>query len=281
MAVIGFPVRHSLSPPMHNAALAAMAGRFVDWQYFALEIPVEDMAAALPLLHRCGFYGLNLTIPHKVDVIPLLEEVDPEAERMGAVNTLVRTENGYRGYNTDGYGIRKAIGEQLNRLLEGADVLLLGAGGAARAIAVECLQSGCARLTLANRNIERLDALRDRLSEHAEFGRRLRKFPLSSLPDDWQSAPIVINATALGLKEQDPAPLDLERMPAETVVYDTTYGVRNQLFRAAKLRGMAYADGLSMLVWQGVRSLEIWSGETVPQPVMANAARQALEERLS
>jgi shikimate dehydrogenase len=281
LAVLGFPVQHSLSPPMHNAALAAMDGRFGDWQYYALEIPVEEMAAALPLLHSRGFYGLNLTIPHKVDVIPMLEEVDPPAARMGAVNTLVRTESGYRGFNTDGYGIRKAIAEKLNRSLEGADILLLGAGGAARAIAVECLQSGCQRLTLANRNIDRMEMLSARLAEIPDFCSRVRHFPLASLPEDWEGSLIIINATSLGLKAEDPAPLALQNMPGSSVVYDTTYGSINQLRKESQLCGIPYADGLSMLVWQGVRSLEIWSGETVPQPVMAKAARQALEAKLS
>lgn len=281
LAVLGFPVKHSLSPPMHNAALAAMGGKFANWKYFALEIPVEEMAEALPLLHRCGFYGLNLTIPHKVNVIPMLEEIDPAAERMGAVNTLVRTPTGYRGFNSDGYGIRKAVEEKLQRQFRGAEILLLGAGGAARAIAVECLQAGCQRLTLGNRNVERLEALAGRLNEIPEFVSRVRHFPLNELPDDWDDSLIIINATALGLKAEDPAPLALPSIPDTSVIYDTTYGCKNQLRKDALNQRIPYADGLSMLVWQGVRSLEIWTEESVPQPVMAQAAQRALEERLS
>lgn len=282
LAVLGFPVRHSLSPAMHNAALQAMAQQGVDvgaLSYHALELPVERLAEALEKLHAHGFAGLNLTIPHKVEVLKLLSEVDPEAARMGAVNTLVRKEKGYAGFNTDGYGILKAVEQCLKRSFDGADVLLLGAGGAARAIAVQCLASGCQRLSIVNRSNDRLEQLGQHMRSSGTPLDRVRFATPEELPGDWAGDLLVINATALGLKPDDPAPVDVRRLPAGSSIYDTTYGCRNQLAADCEARGLPYADGLSMLVWQGVRSLEIWTGSEVPVEVMADAAAHALKER--
>lgn len=282
LAVLGFPVRHSLSPAMHNAALQAMALKGIDvgsLHYHALELPVERLARALEELHARRFVGLNLTIPHKVEVLNLISEVDPEAARMGAVNTLVHRDKGYAGYNTDGYGILKAVEQRLQRAFDGADVLLLGAGGAARAIAVQCLVSGCRRLSIVNRSQDRLEQLAQHMRSSGTPLQRVRFATPGSLPTDWESDLLVINATALGLKRDDPAPVDVRLLPAGAAVYDTTYGCRNQLSSDCRARGLPYADGLSMLVWQGVRSLEIWTGADVPVTVMADAAARALEER--
>ena len=282
LAVLGFPVRHSLSPAMHNAALADMGRQNLPVQglhYHALELPVERLAEGLEALHAHSFAGLNLTIPHKVEVLKLLTAVDPEAARMGAVNTLVRNDKGYSGFNTDGYGIEKAVEQRLQRSFENADVLLLGAGGAARAIAVQCLASGCKRLSIVNRSGERLEQLRQHMQDSGTPMDRVRLATSASLPQDWAEDLLVINATALGLKPEDPAPVDIGQLPPSSSVYDTTYGCRNRLAIDCQSRGLAYADGLSMLVWQGVRSLEIWTGAKVPVKVMADAALQALKER--
>lgn len=278
LAVLGFPVKHSLSPAMHNAALAAMPG-FGDWRYFALEVPAGEMSEVLPQLHAAGFLGLNLTIPHKVDVLPLLEEVDAEARQMGAVNTLIRTPAGYRGANTDGFGIREAVRKRLDFEWRDAEVWLLGAGGAARAIAVECLRGGVSRLTISNRSSERLEQMLKQLLDSGLPPDRIRRADFNQAPDDWSMPPLVINATALGLKADDPAPLDAGCLPAGSRIYDTTYGCSNQLAADASRLGIAYADGLSMLVWQGVRSLGIWTGAEVPDEIMSMAAVRTLDER--
>jgi shikimate dehydrogenase len=282
LAVLGSPVRHSLSPAMHNAALAAMAGSVpavAGWRYHAVEVAPGCLAAALPRLCAAGFVGLNLTIPHKVDVLPLLAAVDPGAACMGAVNTLVARADGWHGYNTDGYGIAQAVTEAFGDGLAGADVLVIGAGGAARAIGVQCLLDGCARLTVVNRSVGRRAALRAQLATvpGTRADVRCADWPLPAM--DWQSPPLVINASSLGLHADDPPPLDVALLPAGSRIMDTTYGCHNALATAAARQGVAYADGLAMLVWQGVRSLEIWTGQPVPVPVMAAAARAALAAR--
>lgn len=282
LAVLGDPIHHSLSPAMHRAALDALAERdpqFQNWSYRAIHVPAVELSEAIPELYAQGFRGINLTLPHKVDVLPLLPHVDAEAEQMGAVNTLVRQENGFHGFNSDGYGILKAIKETLEIGVEGRSVYLLGAGGAARAIAVACLNGGCSELTVVNRSQERLNALLERLIHIG--GGRVHGVSSQDFEGILAEGSLVINATSLGLKEDDPSPLPEQALVNGILVYDTTYGCINALNRLCAARGISYSDGLSMLVWQGVRSLEIWTGAEIPAEVMASAAREALASRHS
>ncbi len=277
LAVLGHPVGHSISPAMHNAALAKMAEdepRFKNWRYFKFDIPPGSLPRALPLLHRHGFHGVNLTIPHKTDVLPLLEEIDPDARRMGAVNTLHRREQGYEGFNSDGYGLSTAVTEQLKVRLCEKPVVLLGAGGAARAAAVQCLAENCPELWLGNRNPDRLAALLEDVIPYKSEKTRLESFPLNAIPEDFPHGALIINATSVGLRPEDPSPIDLDRLGGDCAVYDMIYNpAETALIRAARRRGLPAANGLSMLIHQGVRSLEIWSGATVPVEAMRRAAQ--------
>ena len=162
LAVLGHPIKHSISPPMHNAALARMAEpnpRFESWRYFRFDVPPADLALALDRLHDAGFAGLNLTVPHKVLAWGAIDHIDVSARAIGAVNTLRRTSSGWHGFNTDGYGLATAVEETLGIQLAGTPVILLGAGGAARGAAVECLARGCASLHIANRTAANRDSL--------------------------------------------------------------------------------------------------------------------------
>ena len=284
LVVLGDPVAHSLSPAMHNAALAEMARTwpdFADWQYEAVHVPADHLDRALPILHAAGVAGINLTIPHKVRVLGLLEELDEGSRAMGAVNTLIWKPGGYGGTNTDGYGITKAIEEALGRSLGAADVWLFGAGGAARGIAVACLAAGAQRITLLNRTAARLQELEAdfRRGNPADLG-KIRFCALAAMPTDMAPEAILINATSLGLKAEDPSPVPAGLLRGGISVYDTTYGVRNRLARECAAHGIAYADGLPMLVWQGVRSLEIWTGKAVPAACMRRAAEEELARRV-
>jgi shikimate dehydrogenase len=279
LAVVGRPVAHSLSPAIHHAALAAMARtqpRFRDWRYFKFDIAPDELPQALPLFHRKYFHGLNLTVPHKALAVPHLETVDDFVRAAGAANTLIRTAAGWRGANTDGYGLATALQEELGAKLAGARVILLGAGGAARGAAVECLRSACAELWIGNRTQATLATLLDELTPLA--GKvRLHGFDPARPPGHLPAKAIVINATSLGLKLEDAAPIDLEKIPRPACVYDMIYRPpQTALLRRAAALGLATANGLSMLVHQGARSLELWTGATVPVSVMHDAARAAL-----
>jgi len=281
IAVLGHPITHSLSPVMHNAALAALARdnpRFRDWRYVRFDVPPADLPAALDLLHQKKFQGLNLTVPHKILAFERVARIDPAALRVGAVNTLVWTERGWLGHNTDGYGLAAAMHETLGRTLTGAHVVLLGAGGAARGAAVECLQQHCASLWIGNRTRPNLDAL---LAVLAPLAGKipLRDFlsatPSASIP----GGAIVINATSAGLHAGDAPPVDLRKLPRPASVFDMIYNPpETPLLTQARALGLPRANGLAMLVHQGAKSLEIWTGVPAAQtaPIMRAAAVAAM-----
>lgn len=278
LAVLGHPIGHSLSPAMHNAALAALAEsdrRFAQWRYFRFDVRPEELPAALALLHQRGFRGVNLTVPHKILAFDLIADVEAGARAVGAVNTLLGGPGGWRGFNTDGYGLSAGLRESLGRDLRGAPVVLLGAGGAARGAAVECLARGCSRLWIANRTPARLDGLLAGLAPLAAAT------PLGASPG--QPPPegaIVINATSAGLRASDPPPIDLESLPRPSAVYDMIYHPpETPLLRQARRLGVPAANGLSMLVHQGAKSLEIWTG--IPASATAAAMARAAAARQS
>jgi len=280
LAVLGHPIKHSLSPLMHNTALADLAAddsRFSTWRYFRFDVPPAELPTALRTLHQKGFHGINLTVPHKVLAVNEVEEIAPAARPVGAVNTLRRTEAGWSGFNTDGYGLATALEESVQRELTGAHVVLLGAGGAARGAAVECLQRGCASLWIANRTAKNLHALLDTLRPVAG-DIPLHGFAPTEIPADLPAGVILVNATSAGLHEDDPAPIDLRAIARPAAVFDMIYNpARTPLLRDAATLGLPLANGLSMLVHQGAKALEIWSDIPAARtaPPMAAALAQA------
>lgn len=281
LAVLGHPIKHSISPVMHNAALADLAAtdpRFADWRYFRFEVHPDDLPRALGLLHAKKFRGLNLTVPHKIIAFDRIAEIDPAARPIGAVNTLRWSERGWQGFNTDGYGLAAGIRETLKLDLAGAHIILLGAGGAARGAAVECLQRGCASLWIANRTRETLDALLAILAPIAG-NIPLHGFSPLAPPAAIPAGAIIVNATSAGLRADDPAPIDLAALPQPVAVYDMIYNPpQPPLLRAAVALGLPHANGLTMLIHQGAKALEIWTDAPAPRtaPVMAAAARAAM-----
>ena len=279
LAVVGHPIAHSLSPVIHNAALAALARtapRFRDWRYHKFDIAPGDLPAALAAFHRLNFRGLNLTVPHKSLAVDHLAQGDSFVRAAGAANTLTFFADGWHGANTDGYGLTNSLQQELGAVLAGAQVILLGAGGAGRGAAVECLRARCAALWIGNRTATSLAALLAELQPLAGET-DLHGFDLAQPPTDLPANAIVINATSLGLKADDPAPINLPALPRPAAVMDMIYRpARTALLRQAAVLGVPHANGLSMLVHQGARSLEIWTGATVPVAVMQAAALAAL-----
>jgi shikimate dehydrogenase len=251
--------------------------RFSTWRYFRFDVPPEELPGALKTFHARGFYGLNLTVPHKVIAFSEVAEIDPAALPIGAVNTLVRTDRGWKGFNTDGYGLASGLRETLGLDLAGAPVLLLGAGGAARGAAVECLQRGCAGLWIANRTQSNLALLIDALRPLAGKISVAGIDPLSAAGAALPSGLIVINATSAGLRGDDAVPFDLERLVRPRGVYDMIYNPpRTTLLARAEALGIPAANGLSMLVHQGARALQHWSQNDVPVAAMRAAAEAAM-----
>ncbi|MFT3869945.1 MAG: shikimate dehydrogenase [Nibricoccus sp.] len=285
LAVLGHPIKHSISPAMHNAALAELARtdkQFSNWRYFRFDIPPEDLPRALERFRAKNFRGLNLTIPHKVIANDLISSgrlagaIDSAAQPIGAVNTLLATEKGWQGFNTDGHGLATAIREDLGLDVSRSHIILLGAGGAARGAAVECLQRHCRSLWLANRTAANRDSLLQQLSSIAK-GIPLHGFDPATPPAELPTGAIVINATSAGLKDTDAPPADLAKLPCPSGVYDMIYNPpQTKLLAQAEQLKIPNANGLSMLIHQGAKALSIWTGREVPVAAMATAAKAAM-----
>jgi shikimate dehydrogenase len=266
---------------MHNAALAEMLkadARFADWRYYAFDIEPSDLPSALDEMWRLGFRGINLTVPHKVLAVSLVRKLDAPASEAGAANTLIRDGKEWRGTNTDGHGLAAAVREDLGMELKGTPVILLGAGGAARGAAVECLRAGCAGLWIVNRTQAKLEAL---LAHLAPIAGRIPVGALRHGGDEREltQGSLVINATSAGLRSDDDAPVDLAALPGVAAVFDMVYNPPvTRLLERARSLGIPHSNGLGMLVHQGAKSLEIWSGvrASVTAPTMRAAAAKAL-----
>ncbi len=282
LAVLGYPISHSISPSLHNSALRKLSEsdeRFLHWRYDKIEVQASELADALPRLAQLGYRGINLTIPHKVEALPLIDWIDDEAEAMGAVNTLAWDGTGWKGYNTDGYGLENAVSEALNASLTDSSILILGAGGAARAATARCLLSGCEYVWVGNRSANRLKEMNDALRER--FGQdRLRPFVLSEIPEEVRGLKnlLIINATSLGLGEKDPSPMSLSGLASSTKVYDMIYNPpETALLKEARMADMLGENGLSMLVHQAAKALEIWTNEQVCSDSMLACAREVMQ----
>lgn len=271
--LLGHPLGHSLSPAFQEAAFAQLgiAGR-----YILRDVSPDELGPAVASLREPDVLGANVTVPYKEAVVPLLDEVSPLAARVGAVNTIVKRGATLRGENTD-------VGGFLWPLRTGGAafarwrVVVLGAGGAARAVAVALLEAGVLQLTIANRSVARARALAAALEDE--------RAQALALDDPWlggalATVTLLVDATAAGWNAAAPvlAPDLLARLPNHALVYDLTYR-QTPLLGAAAARGLATLDGLPMLVEQGALAFQLWTGREAPRPVMWAAALAARDDR--
>ncbi|AMV71803.1 shikimate 5-dehydrogenase [Desulfuromonas sp. DDH964] len=265
--IFGDPVAHSLSPLMQNAAFAA-AG--IDAIYLPFQVAAPALPAAVAALRALGIGGINVTIPHKEQVLAFLDEVDPLAQRIGAVNTIVNRAGTLVGYNTDGIGLLRSLEADLQFRAAGKRILLLGAGGACRAALAALLGEGAAWIGVANRNPERALQLARELAPLAP-GTSIAAFALAAaaLAAVWGEVDLVINTSAVGLHGEDfPMPIATLLQPAGRI-YDMVYGPRpTPLLAAARAEGRPCADGRGMLVGQGEEAFRLWTGQAPPSGVM-------------
>jgi len=275
LAVLGDPVGHSLSPVLQNAAIRKLG---LDWCYMALPVSAAALPVALEGLHALGAVGLNVTIPHKQAVMPLLREVTPLARRLGAVNTLLRQPHGWSGDNTDMVGFMAPL-QQQGVDLRNTTALVLGGGGSARAVVAGCSALGCGKILVAGRHPRRLQrflAAARCLADHPEG------VPWSGLDTVLASVELVVNTTPVGMSPATTAcpltPPQLDRLRPHTWVYDIIYTPRpTTLLRQARARGCTTVDGLAMLAGQGAASLRLWSGRhDVDEDAMLTAASAAV-----
>jgi len=276
LGIIGFPVSHSLSPLMHNAVFESMG---MDYCYLPLEVEPSRLRSALSAVRHLRFRGLNVTIPHKQRIMAFLDEITPEAELIGAVNTVEIRKGRLIGHNTDGRGFLKSLREDAGVSVRGNRILILGAGGAARAVAFQSALEGAASVQIANRSPARAAGLvRDLARPPLRYSASAVRWSGSSLKDGASNADIIINATAVGLKKGDPSPLPAGVIKPEQVVLDLIYSPPvTSLIRQAIRSGAKAVNGLGMLVHQGALSFEIWTG----RPPLIFVMREALLRGLS
>jgi len=249
--VVGYPVKHSLSPVFQNAAFSHLG---IEAVYVPFEIKPEDLRDGIRGLMLSGVRGLNVTVPHKEPVLELASWISPEAEEIGAANTLKFSSRGVEAYNTDWIGFLKAL-EEVHKPA-GARVLVLGAGGASRAVLYALKQTG-AEVLLWNRTRERAQKLAER------FGVRTVNAPEEVLGE----VEVVVNTTSVGLHRDDPPPLNVSLLRRDQVVVDLIYR-ETALLRKARERGCRVQNGFPMLVYQGAESFRIWTGCEAPLSVM-------------
>jgi shikimate dehydrogenase len=279
--VIGWPVAHSLSPAMHNAAFERLE---LNWRYVPLPVRSERLAEAIRGLAALGFCGANVTVPHKVAAMPLLDDIDPAAQAIGAVNTItVDADTGrLTGHNTDAAGFMDDLAAFGVALAPGAHVLVLGAGGAARATAFAAMKQGAA-VSVLNRTHERAERLVAALRELVPGAavQAVKAAALASLVRGGERVTLIVNATAAGMwpdVKHTPWPYGVP-FPEGATLYDTVYRpARTRLMRDAEALGLRTIGGLGMLVRQGAAAFRLWTGIDAPVEIMRAACLRALEE---
>lgn len=273
VGVFGSPITHTASPAMHNAALAALK---LNWCYLAFHVEPQNLRSALAGIRDLNYRGVNLTVPHKILALDIVDEVDAEARKLGAVNTVVVTDGKLVGFNTDGYGFSKGIKEDFDMTLKGKRVLVLGAGGAGRAIAIQSALDGAAKVIVANRTPAKIAPIA------AEIAGTQTQFQAIELDADSlcrvvADVDLIVNATSVGLQAADSLGLPAALFSPNLAVYDTIYRpAETQLLRQATDAGAKVSNGLSMLLHQGARAFEIWTGRKAPLAVMRRALRTAV-----
>lgn len=275
LGVLGDPVAHSLSPQMQNAALKACE---IEMQYGRLQIAPGELEESLRLIPTLDFVGVNLTVPHKIAACALMDDTDENARRIGAINTIKIEAGKLRGYNTDGKGFARAVRQEFSVDLRDLRIMILGAGGAARAIAFQCARENCERLVIANRSFEKAERLAEELRDYFAGPRvwgpvsRLQAVPWEESAIRFQVShlDLIVNATPLGLNRSDPSPVPARLLAPHLMIYDTVYA-RGSLVAAALEAGARGVDGLSMLLHQGALAFEIWFERDAPMTAMRAA----------
>jgi shikimate dehydrogenase len=267
--VIGDPIEHTLSPIMHNAAFKALK---LDFAFLVFKVKVADVEKAVSGMRALGIHGLNVTMPHKSAVINYLDEVDQAAKAIGSVNTILNKDGRLFGFNTDGVGALQALREN-GVEPRGKKVLLLGAGGAARAIAYT-LAREADELVILNRTAKQAAELANLLKQ--TFDRKVVADTLSpnAIKDTLQDSDVLINATSVGMKPNaNQTPVAFEWLRPDLAVMDIVYNpVETKLAKDAKAAGAKVVSGFEMLIYQGAASFEIWTGHSAPVEVMRHAA---------
>ncbi len=268
VGLIGHPVEHSFSPPMHNAAFKVLN---MDWAYVAFDVNPSNLNSAIEGAESLGIKGFNVTIPHKIEVMKYLDEIDEVASLIGAVNTI--DFKNMKGYNTDGIGAVKAIEEATS--IKNRKVVVAGAGGASRAISFYIAKYGAESLTILNRNVEKAQRLADDINLIDE----VKADSIKNIKNHVADADILIDTTPVGMHPNvdDDAIVSAEDMHEDLVVFDAVYNPnQTSLIKEAIKANAKPVYGIKMLLYQGAESFRIWTGQNPPVDVMEDALKKTL-----
>ncbi|GBE03724.1 MAG TPA: shikimate dehydrogenase [Nitrospirae bacterium] len=254
--IFGYPIEHTLSPLMHNTAFENLK---LDHCYVPFLVKPDDLTSAVKSIRALNMLGVNITVPHKENVLPLLDKIDKEAAFIGAVNTITNENGILTGYNTDGRGFMSSLEEE-GVSVEGKDVLIIGTGGACRAISYY-LSEKASKLSIFDIDKQKAEKLANDLKEIRDNIHLLDSIEETGKPD------IIINATPLGMKPDDPSPIDSALITSDMAVYDLVYKT-TALLKEADSRGAKTINGSGMLLWQGVLAFKLWTGVMPPVDLM-------------
>ena len=263
--IFGWPVRHTLSPAMQNAAFEELD---FDAVYIPFEIAPARLKEAVSALRNLEIIGVNVTIPHKEKVIPFLDKVDPLAKRIGSVNTIKNNNGKLSGYNTDGLGFLKDVRSKgFNP--KGKTAILVGAGGAGKAVAETLSWAGAKKIFVTDKFEAQAKKLAGKVKK-ASF------VPFKKWKNEAKYSDILINATPVGMKKDDPTMIEPVFLKKGLFVYDLVYNRKTRLIQDAKKKGLKAFNGLGMLLNQGTAAFEIWTGRKAPVKIMEKALRAAI-----
>lgn len=279
--LFGFPVEHSFSPAMHNAAFQ---NRGLNWAYLPFAVHPDNLVKAVQGIPSLNLAGVNITVPHKQRVIPLLDEVEPTAAKIGAVNTIVNSDGKLMGYNTDGAGFIRSLAEEASFQPRDQRVLLIGAGGAARAVAFSLALSGCKAIYFTNRTTETARELAKEINLNCGTTVEVLSWGLKLPAEKVAEVDLVVQTTSLGMwpHTQAAPEFPFAALHPGQVVCDLIYTPRQTVFlQQASARGIVILNGLGMLLYQGVLAFELWTGQRAPVEVMKETLeRQLIDSKL-
>ncbi|SHJ08144.1 shikimate dehydrogenase [Lutispora thermophila] len=271
IGLLGYPLGHSISPIMQNAAFE---NKNMNNLYIPIEVRKEDLGQVVRAMPKMNFRGFNVTIPHKIEVMSYLDEIDDLAKSIGAVNTVLIKDGRLKGYNTDGIGFLRSLGYELKLSVDGKNIFILGSGGAARAISMTLAMNMANRLYICNRTYEKAESLVKDIN--SKYGNVAVAIPLveEKMEEAIKDAEILINTTSVGTyPDVDDIPINKALLHSKLAVCDVVYNPRKtKLLQEAEKLGCKTMSGLGMLIYQGEEAFEIWTGVKAPVETMFEAA---------
>ncbi len=266
--ILGYPVRHSKSPTFQTAAFEALG---INAVYVPFHVKPEDLKKAVDGIRALSIKGVNVTVPHKEEVIKYVNEISEEVRYIGAANTIKNTDGYLKAYNTDAYGFIRGLKELLKiakKEIKDLIFIVLGAGGASRAVLYGLIKEGAQKIYVANRTQERtLKIIEDFSTLNRFISDIIVPISLSDVENYLTESDVIINTTSVGLKEDDKPLFDYEKIMKKHIIVDIIYK-KTSLLKKAEEKGCLWQDGLPMLLYQGARSFEIWTGKEAPVDIM-------------